>query len=444
MKNATVPDPVEEWIARWRRRPGGSDAEADIEPDLRRETEALVGAGLDPDEAFLVALRRLGRDEGSRRMARDLLGEAEAQEADGEAATRRELLAALALGFAATLAVKLPELFGLGSLAEAPGLHLRILPIVVLGLFAGYFGWKRGLPGRERLWLGIPFVGALALAGLLPFRPEGSTAILAALHLPIALWIVVGVAHAGLKWRDTPRRMDFVRFSGEFFVYYVLIALGGGVLTGLTLATFRAIGLDAEGFVQNWLLPCGAAGAAPVAAWLAETHRRAAANLAPLLARVFAPLFALFLLAFLGAMAWTGRGVSVEREVLIAFDLLLVVVTGLALYAVASRNPEAPPGVFDRVLAVLVTSALIADGVALAAMAGRLSEFGLTPNRVAALGVNLVLLVSLAGSGWFLLRFLTGRGPFLALERWQTRYLAVYAGWAAVVVLVFPPLFRFA
>ena len=27
--------------------------------------------------------------------------------------------------------------------------------------------------------------------------------------------------------------MDFVRFTGEWFIYYVLIALGGGVLIGV-------------------------------------------------------------------------------------------------------------------------------------------------------------------------------------------------------------------
>ena len=54
-------------------------------------------------------------------------------------------------------------------------------------------------------------------------------------------------------------------------------------------------------------------------------------NVAPMLARVFTPLFATALLAFLGAMAWTGRPIEVERDVLIAFDLLLVVVVGLLL-----------------------------------------------------------------------------------------------------------------
>ena len=88
-------------------------------------------------------------------------------------------------------------------------------------------------------------------------------------------------------------------------------------------------------------------------------------------------------------------------------------------------------------------SALVVDGVALAAIAARISEFGFTPNRVAALGENLILLVNLAWSAWLYARFLRHRGSFADLERWQVAYLPVYAVWAAVVIVVFPPLFGY-
>ena len=65
-------------------------------------------------------------------------------------------------------------------------------------------------------------------------------------------------------------------------------------------------------------------------------------------------------------------------------------------------------------------------------------------DRVAALGENLVLLVNLGWSLWLYARFLAGRGPFAAVERWQMAYLPVYAVWAAGVVVAFPPLFGFA
>ena len=77
---------------------------------------------------------------------------------------------------------------------------------------------------------------------------------------------------------------------------------------------------------------------------------------APVLAGVFTPLFATALLAFLGAMAWTDRPIEVEREVLIAFDLLLGVVVGLLLDNTSARDLRAPPGPFDLLQLALYAS----------------------------------------------------------------------------------------
>ena len=148
-------------------------------------------------------------------------------------------------------------------------------------------------------------------------------------------------------------------------------------------------------------------------------------------------------LAFLVIMMWTGSAIDVERQVLIAFDLLLVLVLGLLLYAISARDPLAPPEPFDVLQLVLVVAALLVDAVALWAIASRISAFGFSPNKVAALGENLVLLVNLSWSAWLYFRFLRGRTLFAALERWQTGYLPVYAIWAWIVVVLFPIVFDF-
>jgi hypothetical protein len=198
-----------------------------------------------------------------------------------------------------------------------------------------------------------------------------------------------------------------------------------------------------EYFVGSWLVPCGATGAVLVASWLAEAKQSVAENMAPILTRLFTPLFAAMLIVFLGTLLVTGRGLDIERDVLIVFDLLLVVVVGLLLYSVSARDPRSPPNVFDVAQIALVVSALLADVVGLWAIAGRIGDYGVSPNRAAALGENVILLVNLAWSAVLYVRFLRGRAPFAALERWQTSYLPVYAAWAAVVVVAFPPLFRF-
>lgn len=447
----TLEDQIDQWRSYLRRRQAIHTVDvAELEDHLREQIAGLVGAGLAADEAFLVAVKRMGSlDALSREFAREHSERlwkqlVDGPAADGQAGGRagRETLVAFGLAVAAAALIKAPGLFGL-QWGVDEGFYARNLSLFVLPLLTGYFAWKRGLPAGTVGRLAAAFVAAVLFANVYPFAAGGSTEVLAMLHLPIALWLAVGIAYAGGRWGQAAGRMDFIRFSGELFIYYVLIALGGGVLTGFMVMIFQAIGVDVEPFFESWLLPCGAMGAVVIASWLVEAKQSVIENMAPVLTRLFTPLFAAVLVAFLATLAWTGRGIDIEREVLIAFDLLLVVVLGLVLYSVSARDPRAPAGVFDGLQVLLLVSALLADAVALWAIAARISEFGFSPNRVAALGENIILLVNLAWSTVLYAGFLRGRIPFARLERWQTDYLPVYAGWAAVVVIVFPPLFRY-
>jgi len=443
---------IEQWRSYLRRRQAIHSVDvAELEDHLREQVAALVNAGLAIDEAFLVAVKRLGAlDALSREFAREhsdrLWKQLVVVPSDSEeprAGTRTDAIVAFCLAVAAAVAIKLPALFGVPFDDPHEGFYLRNASLFVLPFLTGYFVWKRRLDTSTLRWLAVAFVAAAVFANAYPFAPRGHTEALTALHLPIALWLAVGIAYAGGRWGQVAGRMDFIRFTGELFIYYVLIALGGGVLAGFMAMIFQAIAVDVEPFFESWLLPCGAVGAVLVASWLVEAKQSVIENMAPVLTRLFTPLFAAVLLTFLATMLWTGRIVSIERNVLIGFDLLLVLVLGLLLYSVSARDPRSPPGVFDVVQVVLVVSALLADAVALWAIAARITEFGFTPNRVAALGENVILLVNLAWSAVLYIRFLRGRGSFATLERWQTNYLPVYAVWAAVVVIAFPPLFRF-
>jgi hypothetical protein len=447
---------VEEQIARWRSYLGRRQAihsvdVAELEDHLREQIAVLADAGLAPDEAFLVAVKRMGDlDALSREFAREhsdrlwkQLVVSPSDTGEPRDAARTDAIVAFCLAVAAALAIKVPALFGIQLEDQNAGFYARNLSLFVLPLLTGYFVWKRRLDTSTLRWLAVAFVAAGVFANVYPFALGGSTEVLTALHLPIALWLVVGIAYAGGRWSQVGGRMDFIRFSGELFIYYVLIALGGAVLTAFMVMIFQAIGIDVEPFFESWLLPCGAMGAVVVASWLVEAKQSVIENMAPVLTRLFSPLFAAVLVVFLGTSLWTGRGVDIERDVLIAFDLLLVVVLGLLLYSVSARDPRSPPGASDVVQVVLVVSALLADAVALWAIAARITEFGFSPNRVAALGENVILLVNLAWSAVLYVRFLRGRGSFTDLERWQTGYLPVYAVWAAIVVIVFPPVFGY-
>ncbi len=233
--------PLEEQIAQWReylrRRQAfqGSDIE-ELEGHLRDQLTALTEAGLAAEEAFLVAVKRMGSlDALSREFAREhsdrlwkqlVIGPGAADESAPTGHT--EMLVVLGLAVAAALAIKVPELFGLRPDGGAEMFYFRNASLFVLPLLTVYFVWKRGSGVAGALWLALPFAGGAAFANIFPFRTNSDTERLTVLHLPIALWLVVGVAYVGGRWFTSSRRMDFVRFSGELAIYYALIALGGG------------------------------------------------------------------------------------------------------------------------------------------------------------------------------------------------------------------------
>jgi hypothetical protein len=449
---------LEAQVARWReylrhRQAIHAVDIAELEDHLREQVAGLMDGGLAADEAFLVAVKRLGAvDALSREFAREhadrlwkqlmAFPDDRIEGPDGARRTRTEALVAFAFALLAGLLVKLPELFGVNPDTDDI-FYARNLALFVLPPLAAFFAWKRRLAAGTVRALALAFAAALVVANAYPLSAKADTLTLQAMHLPIALWLLVGVAYAGGRWREGSGRMDFVRHTGEQFIYFVLIALGGGALMGTSVAIFQAIGIDLEPVLQSWIAPCGAAGAMIVSAWLVEAKQSVIENMAPVLTRLFTPLFAVALLVFLGALAWSGQGFRADRDLLIAFDLVLVLVLALLLYATSARDPRAPRSLFDGVQLVLLLAALAADAVALGTMAARIDALGFTPNRTAALGLNLVLLVNLAWSAVLSVRFLRGRGPVAALERWQVAYLPVYGVWAAVVAVAFPPLFGF-
>jgi hypothetical protein len=442
---------VEPQIAEWRAyvadAPGVNGHDVDeLEDHLRHQIAELNAVGLAPDEAFLVAVKRLGdTDALSREFAREHSGRLWKQlflsGGDESARASSGWRTTLAFAVAAAVVVQVARLAA-GFPGEEPHWLARNAGLLVLPFLAGYFALQRQLDVRRWALTAAPFALAAVAVNLYPWDLDSATEALVILHLPVLLWFVVAYPYMGGAVELHERRMDFVRFTGEWFIYYVLIALGGGVLMGLTAAILEPTGIDVEG-VAEWVLPSGAAGAVIVAAWLVEWKQRVVENMAPVLTMLFTPLFAVMLAVAAVVYAATGLGEAFDRELLSVFDALLVVVLGLVLYGMSAREASASPSWMDRIQLVAVASALVLDVMVLGSMIARIGDLGFTPNRTAALGLNLVLLVNLAGAAWLAGRFVAGRSRLHRLERWQTTYLPAFAVWAATVVLVFPLLFLF-
>ncbi|MBX0299297.1 permease prefix domain 1-containing protein [Cryobacterium sp. 1639] len=442
---------LEAQVDRWRgyvqRRQAIAAADVDeLEDHLRGQIDDLLATGLDHDEAFLVAIKRLGNlDAVSQEFAREHSDRLWKQlvlvpdDSDARTPAWRELAVVLAVAVCAGVAVKIGFSWSEGGTGLARNLGLLILPFL-----AGYFAWKRRLTAPVLAALVASVAGLAVLLNVYPFAESGSTELLAALHAPVLLWALVGVAYLGGRWRSDARRMDFVRFTGELAIYYTLLALGGAVLVALTVAVLAVVGIDPEPVLGGWILPFAVPGALVVAAWLVEAKQNVVENIAPVLTRVFTPLTIVMLLALLAVLATAGGLGTVDRDLLILMNAILVLVLCLLLYSISARDSLARPGLFDMLQLALVIVALAVDGVMLTAMLARITEFGFSANKIAALGLNLLLLAHLVRSAWLTVGFLRGRTPFSALERWQTRYLPVYGLWALVVVVVFPLAFGFA
>lgn len=471
----TPGDPVEAAVAAWRAgllAPGtGPTGSASVDPArvetaedaLRVELAALADGGpLTADEALLIAARRVVRHHGIGRAfvgdravvalvpgdapsTGSVGGTARSDAPFGRPAGRGGLIEALAWAVGAAVAVQVAR--RAVGFPEAGGELLgRNAVLLVLPFVAALIGRRRRLAARAWLVTAGGFALTALAANLVPPRAAGAALVLATAHLPLVAWAVVAVAHAGGDPRPRAARLAFVRFTGEWALHLVLLALGGGVLTVLTGALLAPVGVDLD-VLAAWVLPSGAAGAAVVATWLVDA-RRGVGAIAPTLAAVFTPLFAVMTVVVLATYASTGLGAGFDRELVAVVDALLVVVFGLVLFGVAAEDRGAAPGrrggpgrwsAVTRLVAII--GALGLDLVVLSTMARRVGDLGATPNRVVALGLNVVLAVGLAGGAVAAARTLAGRAPDDALATWLSRYLPVPALWAAAVVVVLPRAF---
>ncbi len=420
----------------------------DLEDHLRDEMEALQKAGLAADEALLIGIRRMGNSAvlagelalaNSDKLWRHLMQ----SEAPPEPGRRQEVVWVILAALVAAGIGKLPLLFGVDIYSADSEIYARNSALFVVPvLIAGYYLVRR-FSASLLAFLGALIVVATVAVNTYPFQPGGSSSLLTILHLPILLWLLFGLAYTAGEWRNTRSIWDFIRFTGEFFIYCVLIGLGGMVFMMLTMMFFQAIRLPAERFLTEWVGYSGLLGIPVVAAYLVEKKRSLIENIAPVLARIFIPLFLVMTLAFIVAALSRLSMFWQDRNILITVDLLLVLVTGMVLYDLSARESEGTFTGSDLMSLLLMSAALIIDVLALGGIIGRLGQFGFSPNKIAALGENILLLGNLAGLIYAYVRLRQGKGSRRQLLSWQVYCLPAYLVWMAWVVFALPPIYRF-
>ena len=341
------------------------------------------------------------------------------------------LLLCLVAGFL----IRFPDLFLVSSAARS--LVIRFDPHILTTALVACFVFRVESP-RIR---GVVATGLLAAFGILALLPdhEGSASILMALlHMPVLLLSLLGLAFTGTRWQETDARLEFLRYLGEIGILSTLILIGGVLLTLVTFGLFGLIGIDIELWYLQNIVPVGSVCAPIVATYLHETVLGRQSRIAELIARVFSPLFLVTIAVYLVMTLLEGKNPGTDRDVLIFFNGLLLLIWGLAVFSLSGASKMRPSLSARVVPLLLVAITLVIDAITLSAILFRLMEHGLTPNRVAVTGANLVVfghLLCILKAGF------AGRDSD-AIPLAVARYLPVYPLWSLFIVVGLPLLFR--
>ncbi len=353
-------------------------------------------------------------------------------------ANRKEMLWVALLALLAGLIAKMPYFIGI----EDDLYFQRNVGFILFPSLIFFFAWKTKLTSKYLLTCSALLAATAVFINLLPHN-NSDTLILACMHLPLLLWTVTGFSYTGRDIKNTEMKIGFLRYNGDLLVMSAVIMIAGAILTGISIGLFELIDLNiAEWYMKNIAI-WGAAAVPVVATYMVQRNPQLVQQVSPIIARIFTPLVLVLLLAYLGAMVYTGKDPYNDREFLFIFNLLLIGVMAIILFSVAERGKQHTRSVESILLLALAIATLFVNGIALSAIVFRISSWGITPNRMAVLGSNLLMLIHLLIVSHRLFLGLRNKNNEQSIEAGIASFLPVYSIWTAIVVFLFPLLFAF-
>jgi hypothetical protein len=353
--------------------------------------------------------------------------------------TRNERMFVAAASLVAALLAKLPELLSL----DQEAFYSRNVGFIVFPVLIAFFARKN----RISLKAGALLFGIVILAATfintLPQSKPGDTLILSCMHLPLLLWSMLGFTFGGGKLKNEAGWLGFLRYNGELAVMTALLLIAGGLTTGLTIGLFALIGWRIEEFYFNYVVVCGLASVPILATFITQSQPMLVNKVSPVIANLFSPVALVMLVVYLGAMVFSGKDPYHDREFLLIFNALLVGVMALIFFSVAETAPGSKNNAQVFILFLLSAVTLLVNGIALSAVLFRISEWGITPNRAAVLGANVLMLIHLFLVGMKLFGVLNRKRDVSLVGRSMTIFLPIYCAWAAIVTFLFPLIFDF-
>ncbi len=353
--------------------------------------------------------------------------------------TKNELLFVIVASFIAGVIAKLPDFLGINPEYFYP----RNIAFVVFPILTAYFAWKQKTQTKRLAAASFAILFSVIFINVLPNSNNSDTLILACIHLPLFLWAVLGFTYLGEDLKNNQRRIDFLGFNGDLVVMTTIILIAGGLFTALTINLFRLIDIQIEEFYFRYIGIWGLAASPVVGTFLVQTNPQLVNKVSPVIAKIFTPLVLVTLVIYLIVVIYTGKDPYNDREFLLIFNMLLIGVMAIILFSVAETSRNSGSKISTLMLLGLSIVTIILNGIALSAILFRISEWGITPNRLAVLGGNILILTNLLLVTYRLFKTVKDSNEIENVENSIASYLPVYSLWAILVIFVFPVIFNF-
>jgi hypothetical protein len=353
--------------------------------------------------------------------------------------TARELLFVIIASLVAGLIAKVPVFFNIKEEFFYP----RNIGFIIFPALMAYFGRKNNLSAVK-----IAFVAATTLAGLifinsLPDVKKSDTLILSCIHLVLVLWGLLGFAFVGNIRNNDEKRLGYLKYNGDLVVITTLIVIAGGIMTGLTIGLFSLIGFNIEKFWFENVVVFGLPAAPILGTYLIQANPHLVGRVSPVIAKIFSPLVLVMLTIYLLAMVYSGKNPYNDREFLLIFNALLIGVMAIIFFSVAEASKTAKSRMENWVLFLLSVITIIVNSIVLSAILFRIADGGITPNRVAVCGGNVLILINLLLVTAQLFKVLSKKADLSSVGKVIAFYLPIYFIWTTVVTFLFPFIFGF-
>jgi hypothetical protein len=319
----------------------------------------------------------------------------------------------------------------------------RNTSFIIIPFIAIYFLWKQNLSVKMGLKvLGIMLASVLFI-NLLPNPLISASINLTYIHLPIFLWSVAGLAYLGNEIYDNQKRINFLKYNGDLLVICVVLFLAGLLFTLITFGLFELIGIKMEEFYVKHIAIWAIGGIPIIGTYLISNNPKIINKVTPIIAKIFTPLVFVNLTIYLVTLISKGKYPHHDRNLLLIYNALLVGVLALIFFSVAEIEKN-KKGYFNSILLFgLSILTIIVNAIALSAICYRLFEYGITPNRIAVLGGNILIFINLLLVSFQLLKAIRNNAELNEVQNSVAKYLPIYAIWTGLVTFLIPFIFSF-